>query len=88
MPPSPTWRSCPRCKSLNLNSTDVGDAGLRALGAMTNLRELGLNYGRFTDKGLEALKTLTGLKRLDLVRTRTAAERPWRRSPRCAIWKS
>ena len=60
-------------KSLNLNSTDIGDAGLRHLGAMVHLRELYLNYGRFSDKGLDALKTLAELTRLDLVRTRTAA---------------
>ena len=42
---------------LDLTGTDVGDAGLAQIAALTNLRELYLNHARFTDKGLLLAQT-------------------------------
>jgi hypothetical protein len=47
----------PRLRELRLDSTNVSDAGLASLRAMTELRSLNLYHTRVTEKGYEELKT-------------------------------
>jgi len=54
---------------VNLNCTQVTDAGLEHLNIFTSLRWLELHGTQVTDAGLEHLKTLTGLIRLQLGET-------------------
>ena len=49
---------------LNLNGTQVTDAGLKELAGLTQMQNLGLSRTQVTDAGL---KELTGMKNLQMV---------------------
>lgn len=53
---------------LKLDKTDVGNAGLKEIEGLANLRWLGLDYTKVTDDGLKSVAALAGLKRLSLQR--------------------
>lgn len=53
-------------KFLNLEQTDVTDAGLVHVRCLSNLQRLDLSGTRITDAGLEHLKPLRNLQELDL----------------------
>ncbi len=58
-----------RLEVLKLDSTAVGDAGLKHLSGLTGLRWLYLSRTRITNSGLEALELLRGLVILDVAGT-------------------
>ena len=55
---------------VDLNSTQIADAGLVHLKGLTSLDHLNLTHTQITDAGLEHLKGLTSLTTLDLSRTK------------------
>jgi hypothetical protein len=54
---------------LNLDYTDVTDAGLRHLRGLKDLRELSLDSALVSGKGIEHLKVFPNLKVLNLYHT-------------------
>ena len=56
-------------ESLNLRSTDVGDAGLAQLSGLNNLKELDLSFTSVTDVGLAEVAKLGNLRKLVLTGT-------------------
>ena len=58
---------------LNLNHTQVTDAGLAHLQRKSNFRSLNLSHTQISDAGIECLKGLTNLQELDLEGTQVTA---------------
>lgn len=56
-------------RNLNLEATEIGDAGLANLSRLTALEELVLDSTSVSDTGLAYLKTLSNLRRLRLANT-------------------
>ena len=53
-------------KSLDLNRTDITDAGIQSVSRMAGLQELNVCGGRITAQGIEQLALCTNLESLDL----------------------
>ena len=54
-------------ESINLHSAPAGDAGLEAIGKLTNLRRLEIVHTKVTDRGLQHLAGLVNMQQLHVL---------------------